>query len=228
MATLPHPIETIAQFRVVPVVELPSVDSAEQLGEALVAGGLPLVEITLRTEAALASIERLATSVPSLLVGAGTVLTPEQARQAVDAGARFLVAPGLNTTVIRQATALGVPMVPGVATPTEIEAAMAESLGVVKLFPAAALGGPAYIAAVAAPYRGGLRFIPTGGIGPDTIADYLALPSVIAVGGTWIARADALAVGDWAGIRARIADAVRLAADPSDDREFSAVATDRA
>jgi 2-dehydro-3-deoxyphosphogluconate aldolase/(4S)-4-hydroxy-2-oxoglutarate aldolase len=227
MPRLPHPIDTIARFRILPIVELPSVESAERLGEALIAGGLPLVEITLRTEAALASIERLANSVPSLLVGAGTVLTPEQARQAVDAGARFLVAPGLNTSVTRQATALGIPMVPGVATPTEIEAAMAESLGVVKLFPAGALGGPAYIAAIAAPYRG-LRFIPTGGIGPDTVADYLALPSVIAVGGTWIARADALAAGDWAGIGARIADAVRLTANALDDREFAAIATDRA
>jgi 2-dehydro-3-deoxyphosphogluconate aldolase/(4S)-4-hydroxy-2-oxoglutarate aldolase len=226
MAIQTDPIETIARFRVVPVVEVPTVDGADRLGDALAEGGLPVVEITLRTEAALASIERLASRRPDLLVGAGTVLTRELARRAVDAGARFLVAPGLNLSVTREAASFDVPMLPGVATPTEIEAAMGESLSVVKLFPAAALGGPAYISAIAAPYRG-IRFVPTGGIGPDTMADYLALPSVIAVGGTWIARADALATGDWDGIRARAEEAARIVA-AAPHRESAPVAADRA
>jgi 2-dehydro-3-deoxyphosphogluconate aldolase/(4S)-4-hydroxy-2-oxoglutarate aldolase len=203
-------VDVIARLRVVPVVEVPSADAAERLGEAIVAGGLPVVEITLRTTAALESIERLVKRQPGLLVGAGTVLTPDQAQQAADAGARFLVAPGFNAAVTRRAATLGVPMFPGVATPTEIEAATAESLAVLKLFPAGALGGPGYITAISAPYPT-VRFIPTGGIGAETLADYLALPAVLAVGGTWIARAEALAAGDFEGIRVRAAEAVRIA-----------------
>jgi 2-dehydro-3-deoxyphosphogluconate aldolase/(4S)-4-hydroxy-2-oxoglutarate aldolase len=210
----PDPLHAIARHRVVPVVEVPSADAAERLGEVLLAAGLPIVEITLRTTAALESIERLAGRLPDLLVGAGTVLTSEIAQQAVDAGARFLVAPGFNPAVTRHAAVLGVPMIPGVATPTEIEAALAEGLTLLKLFPAAALGGPGYIGAIAAPYPG-VRFIPTGGIGPDTLADYLALPSVVAVGGTWIARASALADGEFEGIRTRAAEAARIASGVS-------------
>ncbi len=173
------PLAAIARYRVVPIVEVPSVDAAERLGDALIEGGLPIVEITLRTPVALDAIERLAARQPELLVGAGTVLTTDQARRAVDVGARFLIAPGLNLAVTRHAATLGVPMIPGVATPTEIEAAVAEGLTTLKLFP--------------------------------TMADYLALPTVLAVGGTWIARSSALADGDFDGIRQRIAEAVRLA-----------------
>jgi 2-dehydro-3-deoxyphosphogluconate aldolase / (4S)-4-hydroxy-2-oxoglutarate aldolase len=212
MSSEPNPMYEIARHRVVPVVEVPSAEAAERLGDVLLAAGLPIVEITLRTTAALESIERLASRLPDLLVGAGTVLSPDLAQQAVDAGARFLVGPGFNSAVTRRAAVLGVPMIPGVATPTEIEAALAEGLTLLKLFPASALGGPTYIGAIAAPYRG-VRFIPTGGIGPDTIADYLALDSVLAVGGTWIARASALVDGDFEGIRTRAEEAVRIARD---------------
>jgi 2-dehydro-3-deoxyphosphogluconate aldolase/(4S)-4-hydroxy-2-oxoglutarate aldolase len=205
-----NPLYEIARHRVVPVVEVPSADAAERLGEALLAAGLPVVEITLRTTAAIDSIERLASRLPALLVGAGTVLSPDLAQQAVDAGTRFLVSPGFNPAVTRRAAVLGVPMIPGVATPTEIEAALAEGLTLLKLFPAGALGGPAYIGAVAAPYPG-VRFVPTGGIGQDTLADYLALDSVVAVGGTWIAPSSALSEGDFEGIRIRAAEAVRSA-----------------
>ena len=204
------PLAAIARYRVVPIVEVPSVDAAERLGDALIEGGLPIVEITLRTPVALDAIERLAARQPELLVGAGTVLTTDQARRAVDVGARFLIAPGLNLAVTRHAATLGVPMIPGVATPTEIEAALAEGLTTLKLFPVGALGGLAYLTAISAPYAG-VRFVPTGGVGPDTMADYLALPTVLAVGGTWIARSSALADGDFDGIRQRIAEAVRLA-----------------
>jgi 2-dehydro-3-deoxyphosphogluconate aldolase/(4S)-4-hydroxy-2-oxoglutarate aldolase len=204
------PLGAIARYRVVPIVEVPSVDAAERLGEALVEGGLPIVEITLRTAVALDAVERLAVHQPDLLVGAGTILTADQARRAVDAGARFLIAPGLNLAVTRHAATLGVPMIPGVATPTEIEAAVADGLTTLKLFPVGALGGLAYLTAISAPYAG-VRFVPTGGVGPDTMADYLAVPTVLAVGGTWIARSTALAGGDFEGIRGRIAEAVRLA-----------------
>src|SRR5258705_1455046 len=204
------PLAAIARYRVVPIVEVPSVDAAERLGDALIEGGLPIVEITLRTPVALDAIERLAARQPELLVGAGTVLTTDQARRAVDVGARFLIAPGLNLAVTRQAATLGVPMIPGVATPTEIEAAVAEGLTTLKLFPVGALGGLPYLTAISAPYAG-VPVVPTGGVGPDTLADYLAVPTGIAVGGTWIARSSALADGDSDGIRQRTAEAVRLA-----------------
>jgi 2-dehydro-3-deoxyphosphogluconate aldolase/(4S)-4-hydroxy-2-oxoglutarate aldolase len=211
------PIEAIRRLRIVPIVEIPSVDVADGLALALLEAGLPIIEVTLRTEAGLASIERLATTQPDLLVGAGTVLSAELARQAVNAGARFLIAPGLNVAVTREAAALGVPMIPGVATPTEIEAALGEGMTVLKLFPVGPLGGLDYVRAISAPYRG-VSLVPTGGVGPDTMAAYLALPTVVAVGGTWIARSSALVDRDFDGIRRRAAGAVRIAGAEAADR----------
>lgn len=168
-----------------------SADDAELACKAILAGGLSSVEIVLRTEAALGAIRRAA-RIDGLLVGAGTVLSVEQLDAAVEAGARFVVAPSTDPVVIEAAHRAGVRMIPGVATPTEI--ALARSLGcdVVKVFPASLLGGPAFIKAVS-PVFPDVKFVPTGGITSDNLADYLALPSVLACGGTWItARLDGI------------------------------------
>jgi 2-dehydro-3-deoxyphosphogluconate aldolase / (4S)-4-hydroxy-2-oxoglutarate aldolase len=178
-------LERIASHGVLPVVVLDDIDGAPSLGEALVAGGLPCVEITFRTSAAAPALEMLAAD-PRLTVGAGTILDPAQVERAVAAGAQFIVSPGLDVDVVRRCRELDVAVIPGIATPTEAMAAIREGLDTVKLFPAEALGGLRTVDALAAPFRG-LRFIPTGGIGPAELAAYARHPAVLAVGGSWIA-----------------------------------------
>lgn len=206
--------DRLRELGVVPVVALDDAVQAEPLADALTAGGLPVIEITFRTPAAADAIARLAGR-PDLLLGAGTVITVDQVRRAHAAGARFAVAPGLNPEVVRAARDLGLAFVPGVATPSEIEHAMALGCVAAKLFPAGALGGVPYINAIAGPYaHTGLRLVPTGGVGPDNLAEYLAAPMVAAVGGTWIAKRDAVAAGRWeeiTGIAAAASAAVRAA-----------------
>jgi 2-dehydro-3-deoxyphosphogluconate aldolase/(4S)-4-hydroxy-2-oxoglutarate aldolase len=180
-------LERLGAAGVVPVVVLERADDAAPLGAALASGGLPCAEVTLRTPAAVAAIARLADD-PALLVGAGTVLEPAQVDRAVQAGARFIVSPGLDVAVVRRCHSLGVPVLPGVATPTEAMSAMAQTLDTVKLFPAGPLGGPGMAAALAGPFPG-LRLVPTGGIGLADVPAYLAAPNVLAVGGTWVAPA---------------------------------------
>lgn len=188
----------LAADRLLPVVVLDDAAGAEPLGAALLAGGLRCAEVTLRTDSALAAIATMAAN-PDLVVGAGTVLNAEQADRAIDAGARFVVSPGLGLDVVRRCQERGVPVFPGVATPTEIQAALAAGLNTVKFFPAGLLGGPPMVKALAAPFRT-VRFIPTGGIDAGNAADYLALPSVVAVGGSWMVPPDRLRSGDWAGV----------------------------
>jgi 2-dehydro-3-deoxyphosphogluconate aldolase / (4S)-4-hydroxy-2-oxoglutarate aldolase len=170
--------------RVIPVLTAESADEAEQTCRALLADGLTTVEITFRTAAAADAIRR-ASAIEGLTVGAGTVLEEEQLEAAVEAGASFAVAPSTNPVVIDAARRAGIPFVPGAATPTEIERARSLGCDVIKIFPAAVLGGPAFIRAVSAVFPD-VKFIPTGGITADTAADYLALPSVLACGGTWL------------------------------------------
>jgi 2-dehydro-3-deoxyphosphogluconate aldolase/(4S)-4-hydroxy-2-oxoglutarate aldolase len=170
--------------RVVPVLTAESADDAERACEALLAGGLTSVEITFRTDAAAEAIRR-ASRIDGLLVGAGTVLSVEQLDAALEAGARFAVSPSTNPVVIEAAQRAGVPFVPGAATPTEIDRARALGCDVVKIFPASAVGGPAFIRAVS-PVFPDVRFVPTGGITLENLGEYLALPSVLACGGTWI------------------------------------------
>jgi 2-dehydro-3-deoxyphosphogluconate aldolase/(4S)-4-hydroxy-2-oxoglutarate aldolase len=170
--------------RVVPVLTVESADDAERACEALLAGGLTSVEITFRTDAAAEAIRR-ASRIDGLLVGAGTVLSVEQLDAALQAGARFVVAPSTNPVVIEAAQRAGVPFVPGAATPTEIDRARALGCDVVKIFPASVVGGPAFIKAVS-PVFPGVRFVPTGGVTLENLGEYLALPSVLACGGTWI------------------------------------------
>jgi 2-dehydro-3-deoxyphosphogluconate aldolase / (4S)-4-hydroxy-2-oxoglutarate aldolase len=179
-------IEALERSRVVAIATLSDPATAETLARGLLADGVSCMEITFRTAAAAEALRR-AVGVPGLCVGAGTVLTPEQARIAAALGARFAVAPGLNRAVIETCGELGLPFFPGIATPTELETALALGCRTVKLFPAEPLGGPALVRALSAVYRD-VRFIPTGGIDGGNAAAYLELPSVLAVGGSWLVR----------------------------------------
>ena len=170
--------------RVVPVLTAESADDAERACEALIAGGLTSVEITFRTGAAVEAIRR-ASRIDGLLVGAGTVLSVEQLDAALEAGAQFAVAPSTNHVVIEAAQRAGVPFIPGAATPTEIDRARSLGCDVVKIFPVSLVGGPAFVKAVS-PVFPDVKFVPTGGITLENLGDYLALPSVLACGGTWI------------------------------------------
>lgn len=201
-------LDRIAASRLVPVVVLDDAAHAAELAEALVAGGLPAAEVTFRTAAAVASIRAMSANA-DMLVGAGTVLTPEQVDAAVDAGARYIVSPGFSAPVVRRALERGVLPLPGTVTATEVQAALAEGLTAVKFFPAETSGGAAAIKALSAPFAD-VRFVPTGGIGPANLAQYLALPSVLAVGGSWMVPRDVIAAGDFARITELTAEAVQL------------------
>lgn len=195
---------------VVPVVVLSDAADAVPLARALVAGGLPAVEVTLRTEAALGAIERIAAEVPDAVVGAGTVTTPEQAERAAAAGAGFLVSPGCTAGLYDAMAATGLPALPGVSTASEAMALLERGASALKFFPAEAAGGRAYLASLAGPLPQ-VRFCPTGGVTAASAPDYLALPNVGCVGGTWLTPADALAAGDWARVRQLASEAAALA-----------------
>jgi 2-dehydro-3-deoxyphosphogluconate aldolase/(4S)-4-hydroxy-2-oxoglutarate aldolase len=194
---------------VVPVVTISRPAQAVPIAEALLAGGLGCIEVTFRSDAAAASIEAIRAQVPDILVGAGTILTIDQADTAISAGASFLVAPGFNPAVVDHVTARGVVMLPGVCTPSEIEQALGRGLQLVKFFPAAAMGGPGFLRALAGPYPM-VRYVPTGGIAPGDVAGYLAVSSVVAVGGSWLVTRETLAADDWATVKALAADAAAL------------------
>jgi len=202
-------IERIAAGRILPVVVLEDAAGAEPLAAALREGGLSAIEVTFRTEAAAAAIAGISKYDSSMLVGAGTVLTGEQADRAVEAGARFVVTPGFGPAVVNRCRELGVPVFPGVATATEIQMALDAGLSTVKFFPAEQLGGVAMLKALSAPFRS-VRFIPTGGVNAGNVASYLALPSVIAVGGTWMVAPDLLATKDWAAVKNRTREALEI------------------
>ena len=194
---------------VVPVITLALPEQGVPVAEALLAGGLTCAEITFRSDAAAAAIEMIRSRVPALLVGAGTILTTAQADAAIAAGASFLVAPGFNPAVVDHVLGRGLPMLPGVCTPSEIEQALARGVHLVKFFPAAAMGGVGFLRALAGPYPM-VRYVPTGGITAGDVAGYLALPSVVAVGGTWLAASDLLAAGAWEAIRGLAAEAAAI------------------
>lgn len=203
-------VDRIAASRIVPVLTASEADEAERACEALLAGGLTSVEVTFRTDAADAAIRRIARN-DGLLVGAGTILSPEQLAVAVDAGARFAVAPGTNEAVVDAAREVGVPFFPGVATPSEIERARSRGCHVLKVFPASLLGGPAFLEAIA-PVYADVRFFPTGGVKAENLSTYLALPSVIACAGTWICERTLLRERRFDEIERRAREAVELAA----------------
>jgi len=203
-------LETLERVRLVPVVVLDDAADADPLAEALVDGGLGVAEVTFRTDAARDAIDAIA-SRGDVIVGAGTVLTPEQVDLAVDAGASFVVSPGLSPAVVERCRKRGVPTLPGAVTATEIQAVLELGLTTLKFFPARSSGGPEAIAALAAPFPG-VRFVPTGGIGVDDCLDYLALPSVVAVGGSWMVPKAMIRAGEFNRIRELTAAAVAAVA----------------
>jgi 2-dehydro-3-deoxyphosphogluconate aldolase/(4S)-4-hydroxy-2-oxoglutarate aldolase len=186
-------VDRLRACRVVPVATIEDPARAAAVGAALLAGGVGCIEVTFRHPAAVEAIRR-AREVDGLLVGAGTVLSMEQARAAADAGASFAVAPGTNEEVVRACGELGLPFFPGVATASEIERARALGRYVVKIFPAAQLGGPAFLRAVSATYPD-VRFVPTGGVDATNLGEYLAVPSVVACGGSWLVRPELVREG---------------------------------
>lgn len=200
--------EQFEAIGVIPVITLQNASDAEPLGEALVAGGLPCAEITLRTETAIEGLRRLSKR-KNILVGAGTVLSIKQAEQAKAAGAAFIVSPGLNPAVVRWAIDQDMPVFPGVSTATEIETALNLGLTWLKFFPAEAAGGLKLIQALSKPYHM-VRFMPTGGINPDNLASYLSDPAVFACGGSWMVKGDWIRTGDFDTIQAESAKAAQM------------------
>lgn len=197
-------IEVLAKYRVVPVIAIEDAEAALPLADALLEGGLPLAEITFRTRAAAEVIRTLAEKRPELHVGAGTVLTHENVADAVEAGAGFGVAPGFNPETLEAAEDLLWPFIPGICTPSEIEAALSMNFNVLKFFPAGAMGGLTMLKALSAPYaHTGVRFMPTGGVTETNLSEYLAVPTVLACGGTWIASKVDIAEKNWTQITDR-------------------------
>lgn len=204
--------ELLERFRgigIIPVVVLNDAKDAAPLGEALMAGGLPAAEVTFRTDAAEESIKILKKEFPDMLLGAGTVLTTEQAERAAAAGAEFIVAPGLNPVVAEHCLKKGYAYAPGVQTPSEMEQALSLGLTFVKFFPAEAAGGLPMIKAVAAPYTT-LRFMPTGGVSPQNVRDYLSYDRIVCCGGTWMVKGDLIKAGDFAKIEKLTKDAAEI------------------
>ncbi|MFD4547185.1 bifunctional 4-hydroxy-2-oxoglutarate aldolase/2-dehydro-3-deoxy-phosphogluconate aldolase [Streptomyces sp. NPDC058466] len=194
---------------VVPVVVVTDAADAVPLARALVAGGLPAIEVTLRTPAASAAIRAIAAEVPDAVVGAGTVLTPAQVTESVAAGARFLVSPGWTDVLLEAMQASGVPFLPGVSTTSEVVTLLERGVREMKFFPAQAAGGTAYLKSLAGPLPQA-RFCPTGGIGPGVAPEYLALPNVGCVGGSWMLPTDAIAARDWARVESLAREAAAL------------------
>jgi 2-dehydro-3-deoxyphosphogluconate aldolase/(4S)-4-hydroxy-2-oxoglutarate aldolase len=203
--------KTLQSVPVVPLVQTDNPADAVRISRALAAGGLTVAEVVLRTDRALECLAAVAAEVPEMVAGAGTVLSAEQARAAVKAGARFIVSPGLDDSVVAVANEHGIPIYPGIMTPSELQRAFNLGLEVVKFFPASLAGGIPMLKAFSSVFRS-MRFMPTGGISPGNLADYLAVPAVLACGGSWLTPADAIAVGDYEKITTLAQEAVRLAA----------------
>jgi len=190
--------EQIANLKVVPVIAIESPDAALSLADAFITGGLPIAEITFRTQAAAAVIRKMSEERPNLLVGAGTILTLDNLKAAVDSGAKFGVAPGFNPKTVEGAQKMNFPFVPGVCTPSDVEAALSYGCKVLKFFPAGAMGGLDMLKSLIAPYgHTGVQFMPTGGVSPSNLGEYLATKGVVACGGTWLATKDDIAEGKW-------------------------------
>jgi 2-dehydro-3-deoxyphosphogluconate aldolase/(4S)-4-hydroxy-2-oxoglutarate aldolase len=203
----------IAQLGVVPVIAIDNADAAIPLADALIEGGLPVVEITFRTAAAAEVIRQIAKERPKVIVGAGTVLTPANLKAAKASGAAFAVAPGLNPQTVKEAQTMGLPFMPGIATPTDIELGLSLGCKHLKFFPAEALGGITMLEALSAPYKhAGVKFMPTGGVNTTNLESYLKVETVAAVGGTWIAKNEDLANGKWDDIRGRCRSALEVVA----------------
>lgn len=201
--------EEIEKYKIVPVVVLKDAQNAVDLAKALIAGGLPVAEVTFRTEAAEEAIRTIVKELPDMLVGAGTITTAEQAKRALDAGARFLVTPGFSRSVTEFAVKQSCPIFPGVCTPTELMMAQEYHLSVVKFFPAAQYGGLNTIKALSGPFPQ-IRFMPTGGINSGNIKEYLGNPKIIACGGSWMVKDSLIQEGRFDEIERLTAEAVSL------------------
>ncbi|MDR3334814.1 MAG: bifunctional 4-hydroxy-2-oxoglutarate aldolase/2-dehydro-3-deoxy-phosphogluconate aldolase [Treponema sp.] len=203
-----HPIlEEIGKIGIVPVIKIDDVEKAVPLARALVAGGIPCAEVTFRTKEGEEAIRRIARELPQVLLGAGTITTQEQVDQAIAAGAKFIVSPGLNPKIVAYACKKGIPITPGCSNPSDIEAALEFGLDLVKFFPAEQAGGLDYIKAIAAPYTN-VKFMPTGGINAGNITTYLAFEKIHACGGSWMVNAALLDAGDFDNITALCKEAV--------------------
>lgn len=204
-------LEKLRKHGVVPVIAVDTPEDGLRLCEALLKGGLPVAEITFRTAAAAETIKAASTHFPELILGAGTVLTTDQVKMAVDSGAKFAVAPGCNPRIIEAAQQAGLFFAPGICTPSDIERALELGCKLMKFFPAEASGGVKMLKALIGPYgHTGVQFCPTGGVTTQNLADYLALPQVAFAGGTWIAAKDAIKAKDWAKIEQAARDAVAI------------------
>lgn len=202
-------MEILMAQPVMPVVAVDSAADAVKLARALTAGGLPGIEVTLRTPAALDAIRAITAEVPEARCGAGTILTPRQFDEAVEAGAKFIVSPGTTHEVLDAAKSSDVPLLPGAATPSELMAMIEEGYEILKFFPAEQLGGIPYLKALAPVFQS-IRFCPTGGVSPGNVREYLSLPNVVCVGGSWVAPKDLVASGDFAGITRLAQEAAAL------------------
>jgi 2-dehydro-3-deoxyphosphogluconate aldolase/(4S)-4-hydroxy-2-oxoglutarate aldolase len=205
-------MDQIRKKRIVPVSVIDNLENAVPLAEALLAGGLEVIEVTFRTTVAEVAIRNITKAFPSMLVGAGTVLDAVQLQRAKDAGARFAVAPGVNEKVIAASQELGLTFIPGVMTPSDVEHGLRLGCKLQKFFPAEMAGGVAMLKALAGPYgQTGVKFIPLGGITAKNMAEYLALPIVAAIGGSWLCDRKLIAERKWSAITALTAEAVRIA-----------------
>ena len=203
--------EQLSTSRAIATVTIDKVEDAQPLAEALLSGGVHVVEVTLRTPLALEAIRSITENFPELLVMAGTVITPQQVNQVQDAGAVCAVAPGMNRRVVEAALSAGLPFAPGITTPSEIEAALEYGCDLLKFYPAESMGGIRYLKNMQAPYAHlGLKFIPLGGLNSKNTGDYLKEDCILAVGGSWIANADAIRSGDWNGIEQRAASLMKI------------------
>jgi 2-dehydro-3-deoxyphosphogluconate aldolase/(4S)-4-hydroxy-2-oxoglutarate aldolase len=202
--------QVLESFPVVPLVQAEDPAVAIDIAHALAAGGLGVAEVVFRTDRAAECLRAVADEVPEMIAGAGTVLTAEQARHAIDCGASFIVSPGINEAVVATCQQAGVPIYPGTYTPTDIQLALNLGLDVVKFFPASIAGGIPAIKAMSSVFRT-MKFMPTGGISADNLADYLAVPSIIACGGSWLTPSDAIAAQDFAAITKLAKEAIEIA-----------------
>lgn len=202
-------LNLVAEKKLVPVVKLDRVDDALPLGEALIKGGLPVAEVTFRTDAAEESIRRMKKEFPDMMVGAGTVVNTEQAKRALDAGAAFLVSPGTSTKIIEFALDNNIPIFPGACTPSEIMTCMDYGLPLAKFFPAKQFGGLDTIKALSAPFPS-MKFMPTGGVNAKNILEFLAFPKIIACGGSWMVKADLINDGNFDEVTRLTKEAVDL------------------
>jgi len=202
-------LEQIQKTGIIPVVVLDDAKDAEPLAKALCDGGLPCAEVTFRTEAAEECIRIMSEKFPEMFVGAGTILTTEQVDRAVAAGAKFIVSPGLNPRIVKYCVEKGIVITPGCANASDMEQALENGLEVVKFFPAEPAGGLNMIKALAAPYVG-LKFMPTGGISPKNVRDYLAYDRIIACGGSWMVKNDLVKAGDFAAITELAKECVQI------------------